>query len=219
MTEQHHTSLIIPAYNEGTRIGTVLEQALQADVLDEIIVVNDGSTDDTAQVVESFGIVVLTHEVNLGKGEAMQTGYIRAKELGSTTLLFLDADLHNLLPHHIDDLVNPVLVGDASMTIGILERSPLQKTILKHWGAFSGQRAVPTSLWESVDESFRTGFGIEAALNATSRHLNTHHDIQRVYLSGVTHTGKREKEPTIMQAAGAYASTYGQALLAYARLH
>jgi glycosyltransferase involved in cell wall biosynthesis len=219
MPSAHHVSLIIPAYNEGERIAAVLEPALSSELINEIVVVDDGSTDKTARVVSDYGVTLIQHSHNLGKGDAMETGYLHEKNLGSTVLLFLDGDLHNLRPSHIDSLVQPVLDGTASMTIGILERTKLQKTMLMKWGAFSGQRALPISLWESLDVRHRHGFGVEAALNATSRHQNMHRSIKRVELSGVTHTGKREKEPTLARAGKAYAQTYGQALLAYARLH
>ena len=76
------------------------------------------------------------------------------------------------------------------------------------WGAFSGQRALPISLWESLRPRDRKGFGVEAALNATTRHTGANRDIQRIELLGVTHVGKREKEPTLTKA-----------VMAYARLH
>lgn len=214
-----HVSLIIPAYNEATRIPEVLDIASASTCVDEIIVVDDGSTDDTAKVAAEYGLTLLQHEVNQGKGEALNTGCMYAKELGSTALLFLDADLHNINTDHIDSLIHPVLSGDATMTIGILERTRLQKAFLSRWGAFSGQRALPISLWESVDPQYRRGYGIEAVLNATSRHLGRHGEIQRIQLAGLTHTGKREKMPTLAKAAMAYARTYGAALLTYARLH
>lgn len=210
-------SLIIPAFNEGSRIADVIEPALDNQSIAEVIVVNDGSTDNTECVVSNYPVVVLNHDINLGKGEALHTGYSRAKELGATSLLFLDADLYGLRSSHIDDLLKPLLAGTAIMTIGILERSKAQRAILRKWGALSGQRALGVELWEQLCPRDRHGFNVEAALNATTRHHGQHHRIERVELRHVTHTGKREKQPTLLKAADAYLKTYGAAALTYLR--
>lgn len=211
-------TLVIPAYNEATRIGAVIEPALCVSTIESIVVVDDGSSDSTADVAGSYGITVLRHPSNLGKGEAMHTGYERAKELGSTAMLFLDADLHGLSSNHIDKLISPVLSGEALMTIGILERTLLQRKILTRWGALSGQRAMTLEVWEKLKPLDRHGFNVEAALNSIARHQDWHSQIERVELRHLTHTGKREKEPTLTKAAIAYAKTYGSALLTYCRL-
>ncbi len=211
-------ALVIPAYNEATRIGAVIEPALCMSTIESIVVVDDGSSDSTADIADSYGVTILRHPSNLGKGEAMHTGYKHAKELGSTAMLFLDADLHGLSSEHIDKLISPVLSGEALMTIGILERTLLQRKILTKWGALSGQRAMAIGVWEKLKPLDRHGFNVEAALNSTARHQGWHSKIERVELRHLTHTGKREKEPTLTKATIAYAKTYGQALLTYCRL-
>lgn len=211
------TSLIIPAFNEASRIDSVIEPALATPSLADVIVVNDGSTDTTSEIASSYDITLINHDHNQGKGEALQSGVVLARELGATTLVFLDADLHGLSPEHIDALANPVRSGEAIMTIGILERSLLQRSILRKWGALSGQRALTLDLWDQLSVAERHGFGIEASLNASARHHNQHHQIERVELRHVTHTGKREKEPSLTKAASAYLKTYGAALGAYVR--
>ncbi len=213
-----YVTLVIPAYNEATRINEVINPALSILSLENIVVVDDGSSDSTADIASSYGVTVLRHPTNLGKGEAMHTGYERAKELGSSVVLFLDADLHGLSSNHIDKLVSPVLSGEALMTIGILERTLLQRKILAKWGALSGQRAMTLEIWEKLKPSDRHGFNVEAALNSVARHQDWHSQIERVELRHLTHTGKREKEPTLRKAGLAYAKTYGSALLTYCRL-
>ena len=219
MIDRGRVSLIIPAYNEAPRIGAVLEAAVQSLYIHNIIVVDDGSTDFTGEVATDYEYVaVMQHSENLGKGAAMDTGYRLAKEFGSNVLLFMDADLRGLKPEHITSLVEPVTSDVASMTIGILERTKLQKAVLKRWGAFSGQRALPIDAWGLLTSKDKSGFNVEAALNSRFRHEGLHRDIQRVELSGVTHVGKREKEATLTKAGLAYARTYGAALLSYARI-
>lgn len=218
MSVTERVSLVIPAYNEESRIDAVLKAAVDSPSLDEIIVVDDGSIDATARIASSFDAVLLRHMTNRGKGEAMHTGYIFAKEIGSTTLAFLDADLKGLVPENINSLVTPVVEHRASMTIGILERTDLQKAFLKRWGAFSGQRVLPIETWEGLTKRDRHGFNVEAALNARARQNGTHRDIERIELNGVTHTGQREKQSNLSDAAATYTRIYGSALATYLRI-
>lgn len=212
------TSLVIPAYNEATRIGAVIEAGLGSSFINEVIVVDDGSIDATAKAAIDYGTILLQHSENQGKGEAMQTGYLHAKALGSTALLFLDSDLHGLKPDHIDSLVRPVVDEGVPMAIGILDRTRLQKTVLKRWGALSGQRALHITAWEQLDERGRSGFNVEAALNVTARIQGWHRDIRRIELGGVTHTGQREKAPNLVKAGLSYARIYGAAALTYVKM-
>ena len=69
------TAVVIPVYNEGERALSVAEAALGAQGVDEVIVVNGGSTDHTAALLrERDDLIVLTHEHNRGNGEALDTG-------------------------------------------------------------------------------------------------------------------------------------------------
>lgn len=213
----YRTAVIIPAYNEALRIGAVIEPALATRSIQDVIVVDDGSIDGTREAAAGYDITLVGHPINRGKGESLHSGVQVAREIGATTLVFLDADLHGLRPEHIDALADPVRTQEAIMTIGILERSLLQKSILKRWGGLSGQRALTINLWEQLRPHERHGFGVEAALNASTRHHSQHHRIKRVELRHVTHTGKREKEPTLPKAGLAYLRTYGAALGAYVR--
>lgn len=215
---ESRVSLIVPAKNEAGRIGSVIEAGLKSDLLAEVIVVDDGSTDNTASVATELGAILLRHETNQGKAEAMQTGYLYAKKMGSTALLFLDADLKGLNIDHIYDLVTLVTDKRAEMTIGILDRNWFLKLFLRKWGALSGQRALTIDAWERVDEQYKTGFKVEAALNATARHQGWHRQIRRPLLLGLTHTGQREKEPNLWRASLAYLKIYGSALLTYAEM-
>jgi glycosyltransferase involved in cell wall biosynthesis len=81
---------VIPAYNEETRIAPVVREA--AKYVDAVIVVDDGSTDRTAQAAAESGATVVKHAANLGKGAALSTGLARAVEGGFTAAITLDAD-------------------------------------------------------------------------------------------------------------------------------
>ncbi|MDP2918500.1 MAG: glycosyltransferase family 2 protein [bacterium] len=99
---QNKIFLIIPAYNEAERIGAVLEKAKQ--YCKNIIVIDDGSCDQTFSAAAAGGVLVLQHKINLGKGASLATGCEAALILGAEILVFMDADLqHN--PEDIPRLV------------------------------------------------------------------------------------------------------------------
>lgn len=89
---EHRLTVVVPAKDESGRIGTTVARlrAELADVDPEVIVVDDGSSDDTAAVAEAAGARVLRHEVNQGKGAAVRTGMLAAR---GRAVAFLDADL------------------------------------------------------------------------------------------------------------------------------
>src|SRR6185437_14635373 len=96
----------LPAYNEAERIGNVIRPVLRAPSIEEVIVVNDGSTDSTAEVARAFhGVRVVDLPRNMGKGGAMAAG-VAATD--ADILVFLDADLVGLRVEHIEALVEPV---------------------------------------------------------------------------------------------------------------
>ncbi len=82
--------VVIPAYNEGERIGKVIKEVKR--YCERVAVVDDGSKDDTAEIAEGMGAVVLRHMINLGKGAALKTGCDFAAENGAEKIIVIDAD-------------------------------------------------------------------------------------------------------------------------------
>jgi glycosyltransferase involved in cell wall biosynthesis len=106
---------IIPAYNEGRFIGSVVLQSRQ--YCWRVIVVDDGSTDDTARLAELAGAQVIRHEQNSGKGAALNTALDTARALHPQAVVMLDADGQHH-PEEILRLVAPILSEEADIVIG-----------------------------------------------------------------------------------------------------
>lgn len=159
---------IIPAYNEAPRISAVLLAALGAKMISRVLVVDDGSTDGTADVARGLGVEVLRLSPNRGKGAAMLAGLQRTTE---PVVCFLDADLVGMLPEHIDAMVTPVLHGEYSMVAGLSDHG-----LKNFWGKLqpalpliTGQRAVRRDVLAKVPLAFWRGYRIEVAINELAR--------------------------------------------------
>ncbi|MBC7101486.1 glycosyltransferase family 2 protein [Methanothermobacter tenebrarum] len=103
---------LIPAYNEELTIGTIV--LLCKEYVDEVIVVDDGSTDRTARIAEAAGARVIRHRENKGKGAALKTGF---KATDADIIVTLDGDgQHD--PQEIPKLVQPIIDGRADIVNG-----------------------------------------------------------------------------------------------------
>ncbi|WP_409200132.1 glycosyltransferase [Methanobrevibacter sp. DSM 116169] len=106
-------SVIIPAYNEEENIANVIDVIKKIDYITEIIVVNDGSNDNTETVAKRAGATVVSHEKNLGKGAAIKTGF---KQSDSDIIAFIDGDIYNLTTDKIEAMIKPILEGKTEIT-------------------------------------------------------------------------------------------------------
>ena len=105
----------IPAYNEEKYIAKVILKTKK--YVDEVIVVNDGSIDMTAEIARALGATVIDHPKNLGYGAALRTIFLEAEKRNPDVLVILDADdQHD--PDEIPKLIEPVLKGEADIVIG-----------------------------------------------------------------------------------------------------
>jgi glycosyltransferase involved in cell wall biosynthesis len=105
----------IPAYNEEKTIAKVVVRAMKH--VDKVVVVDDGSTDDTAAIAEHLGVRLVRHEGNRGYGAAIQSCFSFARELNSEALVILDADGQ----HNADDIpriLAPIRTGEADIVVG-----------------------------------------------------------------------------------------------------
>jgi glycosyltransferase involved in cell wall biosynthesis len=140
------TTVLIPAYNEEAHIQSVVATARDAGF--PVLVVDDGSTDQTAQAAEAAGAMVLRLPQNRGKSSALAYGLA---QIQTPYVLTLDADLINLKPCHLLRLLEPVRSGKLDMAIGVFKSGGLMTDFGNRATPFlSGQRACKTDWLRSV---------------------------------------------------------------------
>ena len=113
-------AVVVPARNEEATVGQLLDRLIRVRVPGHElrpIVVDDGSTDRTADVVARHGALVVRHAMNRGLGAAIRTGLKAAVEAGAEVIAYLDADLE-YYPEDIPRLIEPILAGKADYVLG-----------------------------------------------------------------------------------------------------
>jgi glycosyltransferase involved in cell wall biosynthesis len=183
-------SAIICAYNEADRIGRVLRAVVGHPLIDEIIIINDGSTDQTEARARAFqGVSVVSIYPNGGKTQALLTGITLAK---SEYLMLLDADLDGLTRGAIDRLAQPVLSGEADSSISMRgDTLPIFRSLGIDF--ISGERVLPRKMFNSaIEEMSRLPrWGGEVFINELI--IEQRLKVQVVDWADIFHTPKGEK--------------------------
>lgn len=186
------TVALVPAYNETTRISPVLEVITASSLVDETIVIDDGSQDKTAKEASSFPVRVLRSEENKGKGAALQWGINEAPE--ADFYLFLDADLINFHVNHIEKLLTPLL-GDnpAHMAIGVFRSGKNERVNLAqhYFSILNGQRALRKDFINILPDLSWSRFGVEILLTKYAKLAGK--IVTYPELEGISHVTKEEK--------------------------
>lgn len=196
----HPVTAIIPAYNEAATIASLLDVLIQVPLLSEIIVVDDHSTDATREIVRMHAlrderIRLVSLPVNLGKGGALAAG---AKERNNDLVVFLDADLVNVQPIHILNLIEPVQNGKYAMTLGIFRGGRFQTDWSHRVTPFlSGQRCLNWGVFKNTPGFSDARWGAEVSLSLYARQNNL--KVKRIFWKGVTHVMRPEKNKGIMR--------------------
>ncbi len=187
---------LIPAYNESSRINRVLADISNYEFFNTILVVNDGSFDNTAEVVREFKqlkeldkLELLDLEENLGKSGAVLRGVEEVKE---EIIVFLDADLVGLNHQNLDKLIYPLVCKDYRMAI--LDRPTDRRAVSAILGIsrlFGGERSVWKEDILDMDLNEDDGYTLETKMNMY--YLNKGEKVRTVYapnLETILHTKK-----------------------------
>lgn len=168
-------SVVIPAYNEADRIAETLRAVSGLTEISELVVIDDGSSDDTAVVSRKWADRVIRQPYNRGKGYALEIGW---KQTTGDIVVFLDADLGQTA-EFASKLVEPVIMDECDMTIakfppaktkggfgivkGLADQGVRRLTGHRITSPLSGQRAVKRTLLASLPQ-LAYDFGIEISL-------------------------------------------------------
>lgn len=183
--------VVVPAYNEGPRLGRVLDVITALPWLHRVVVVNDGSTDDTGQVARRYPVLLLEHARNLGKGAALQTGLAQLRD--AEMVLFLDADLVGLKEKHLHALLEPLLADRrVGMVVGTFRGGRWHVDLQqKYFSVLNGQRALARHFLDRLPDLSWSRYGVEVLLNAFAASQGV--PLAEVFLDGLTHVLKEEK--------------------------
>jgi glycosyltransferase involved in cell wall biosynthesis len=112
-------AIIIPAFNEEKSISTIISRIPQTieGINPRIIVINDGSTDNTKKNAENAGALVISHNRNIGLGASLRTGLKEAISLKADVIVQIDAD-GQYCPEEIPNLIQPILQNQADLVLG-----------------------------------------------------------------------------------------------------
>ncbi len=185
------TSAIVPAHNEEPRIGTVLDTLVSSDLFDLVVVVDDGSTDDTWNEILARPVAGIRHPTNLGKAAALQSGLHRVPD--SDAVAFIDADLLGLKTEHLESLLEPITENPTHlMTVAQFHRARAPVDAVQKWfSILNGQRVLSRRFLNLLPDITPLRFGIEVFMTRYARDLGPGH-IQ-VPWRGVSHVMKEEK--------------------------
>lgn len=156
-------SCIVPVYNEASRVGEVLDVLVGHELLNEVIVVNDGSTDDSGEILKKReGIRLISYEKNRGKSHAMRVGLEEAK---NEWVMTIDSDLKGLNGENIKSLILSVINHGADLAMTLRKNS---LGIFKFFKLdfVSGERIFRKNIIKDLNDLEKLpGFGLEAFLN------------------------------------------------------
>ncbi|MBC7100750.1 glycosyltransferase [Methanothermobacter tenebrarum] len=165
-------SVVIPAYNEEKTVAKVVKAAHSSSYVDEVIVVDDGSFDNTYKEAKRAGAKIIRHASNRGKGAALKTGFKHSK---GDIVVFLDADLRNITTAKIDKMIKPIIEGRADITktkfkrragrVTELTAKPLLRFFfpeIKFEQPLSGQFAAKRSVLERM--KFEDDYGVDVGI-------------------------------------------------------
>jgi glycosyltransferase involved in cell wall biosynthesis len=194
--------IVIAAYNEAENIGTVLDEVpLQiADVRVSLLVIDDGSTDDTTEVAERHGALVCTLRANRGHGVALRLGYRIAREGGAQYIATLDGD-GQWDPADLPDMVRLLESGDTDFVIGSRQLGQTENTeaLLRNTGVRFFARVVS---WLTHTHLTDTSSGLRlmrAGLTGTVTQTQPQYQTSELLIGALLQGYRVAEVPTVMR--------------------
>ncbi|MCX6832892.1 MAG: glycosyltransferase family 2 protein [candidate division Zixibacteria bacterium] len=201
--------VIIPAYNAAKTLSQLISQVKRLHQNFDVLIVDDGSADESGRIAGTAGAIVLTHGCNLGKGEALKAGFAYAVAHDYDAVITLDADLQHD-PAEIQCFLN-AYSDDRTILVGIRRRDktmPFARKVSNSLTSFvasvfcgvrvldsqSGYRLIPTAILKSITLS-SSRFDLEPELLIKAARAG--YDIKSVEISTIYHAGRSSINPLI----------------------
>ena len=172
MLQANDVLVVVPAFNEAASIGQVLD-GIQSHGF-RVLVIDDGSTDETSVVAHQKNAIVLALPLNVGVGGALRCGFRYAVENGFSAIIQCDADGQHL-PSHLDDLVQATNRTDAHMMIGSRfgsEKTTHDPSLLRRFAMLALSKVAQHATKHSITDS-TSGFRLiqQPLLGELATHL------------------------------------------------
>jgi polyprenyl-phospho-N-acetylgalactosaminyl synthase len=150
---------VVPALNESSTIGSVVRSLF--DHVDRVVVVDDGSTDNTAHHAQQAGASVVCHSLNRGQGAALETGHEYARRIGATHVIHFDAD-GQFSADDIPGALAALKKSGADMLLGsrFLGKAPVNMPLSKQYILHPVARFVSKRFWGITHSDVHNGFRI-----------------------------------------------------------
>ncbi len=199
----------IPAFNAAKSLSALISQVKQLFSDFDVLIVDDGSVDESGKVAGSAGAIVLTHDCNRGKGEALKSGFAYAVAHDYDAVITLDADLQHD-PTEIQNFLN-ACSDDRTILVGIRRRDkamPFARKVSNSLTSFvssifcgvrildsqSGYRLIPTAILKNITLS-SSRFDLEPELLIKAARAG--YDVKSVEISTIYNAGRSWINPPI----------------------
>jgi glycosyltransferase involved in cell wall biosynthesis len=183
--------VVIPARDEEPTVAGVVRAARAAAGVGRVIVVDDGSSDRTAEVAAGAGAIVVRARPPGEPGDKARALALGVEAASAPVLVFFDADILDVRPVHFEALAAPVLDGEAWLSCGMISYGRLRDPFFLRLPPITGLRAIRREVFEAIPDSKRNGFQIEIMINEVIARRGLPSTIQ--VLSGLRHRSKVQK--------------------------
>ncbi len=183
--------VIIPARDEEPTVAGVVRGARGAAGVGRVIVVDDGSSDGTAEEASRAGATVIRARPPGEPGDKARALARGVEASDAAVLVFFDADIVGVQPVHFEALAAPVLAGEVGLSCGIVDYGALRNPLFLRLPPITGLRALPREVFEAVPTERRNGFQIEIMINEVVVRRGLPSAIR--VLAGPRHRSKIEK--------------------------
>ena len=188
------TSAVVPVFNEERTIRKVLETLVSSNLIDDVVVVNDSSTDNSLKEIRSIKskkIGVISLKKNVGQSDAYKIGIASTK---ADLIFFCDGDLNDFHTQHIEQILTPIIQGNKGLSVGLRDYGKLRNFFYKKgfYPVISGEGAIPYDIFnEAKKDPLMKKYCMTLVLNehCQSRGIPVYKQI----MEGVSHTTKLKK--------------------------